>query len=170
MNKPKIEADRKRKAVETPQSTSSAAVPRTGSSSSPVPLYADRKNVGQVIAHYNSNLSIANPDIIKTHQPTLLYDEEHFPTNVQSKYRFMFTTLEERARALDDHLTMMSRDMKQRFGLEMKNITPVGIPSTDEVTVVGRVCNEAHEGRINATTIMLEGSSEYIDVRFMMWV
>jgi hypothetical protein len=33
----------------------------------------------------------------------------------------------------------------------------VNIPRQDTVTVVGRVCNEAHEGRLNATSVVLEG-------------
>mmetsp|Transcript_48981 Transcript_48981/g.118616 ORF Transcript_48981/g.118616 Transcript_48981/m.118616 type:complete len:817 (-) Transcript_48981:55-2505(-) len=34
----------------------------------------------------------------------------------------------------------------------------VNIPRQDGVTCIGRVCNEAHEGRLNETSIVLEGS------------
>jgi len=39
----------------------------------------------------------------------------------------------------------------------MTNVSSVGVPCTEEVQVVGRICNEAHEGRINKTSVMLEG-------------
>jgi DNA polymerase alpha subunit B len=78
-----------------------------------------------------------------------------FKCNVDKKYRYMFTTLPERARALDQRLTKMAGEMEERYGME--NVSAVGVPCTEEVQVVGRICNEAHEGRINKTSVVLEG-------------
>ncbi|KAL3812165.1 hypothetical protein ACHAXA_000934 [Cyclostephanos tholiformis] len=36
--------------------------------------------------------------------------------------------------------------------------TPVGLPKQNSVLCVGRICNEAHEGRLNRASILLEGS------------
>ena len=36
--------------------------------------------------------------------------------------------------------------------------TPVGLPKQNEVLCVGRICNEAHEGRLNRASVLLEGS------------
>ena len=79
-----------------------------------------------------------------------------FGTNVEQKYRYMFTTLPERAKALDSHLVSLGKEMASAF--DMKDLCPIGEPRTDTVKVIGRVCNEAHEGKLNKTTVMLEGS------------
>ena len=39
--------------------------------------------------------------------------------------------------------------------------TPVGLPKQNSVVCVGRVCNEAHEGRLNRASILLEGSRKH---------
>lgn len=44
--------------------------------------------------------------------------------------------------------------MEKRFGLE--EITPVGVPRQEQVVVVGRICCEAAEGKINRASILLE--------------
>lgn len=44
--------------------------------------------------------------------------------------------------------------MEKRFGLE--EITPVGVPRQEHVVVVGRICCEAAEGKINRASILLE--------------
>lgn len=44
--------------------------------------------------------------------------------------------------------------MESRFGLA--EVTPVGVPRQEQVVVVGRVCCEAAEGKINRASILLE--------------
>ena len=39
--------------------------------------------------------------------------------------------------------------------------TPVGLPKQHKVLCVGRICNEAHEGRLNLESVMLEGSRRH---------
>ena len=39
--------------------------------------------------------------------------------------------------------------------------TPVGLPKQNEVLCVGRICNEAHEGRLNRASVRLEGSRRH---------
>ncbi|KAL3776366.1 hypothetical protein ACHAW5_004241 [Stephanodiscus triporus] len=39
--------------------------------------------------------------------------------------------------------------------------TPVGLPKQNEVLCVGRICNEAHEGRLNRASVLLEGSRRH---------
>ena len=82
-------------------------------------------------------------------------DGSDYKCNVDKKYRYMFTTLPERARALDQRLTKMAGEMEKKYGMD--NVSAVGVPCTEEVQVVGRICNEAHEGRINKTSVVLEG-------------
>jgi len=78
--------------------------------------------------------------------------------NCESRYRFMFTTLEERARNLDRHLLKMQAFMCEKADLKQEDLAPVGIPSQDQVWVCGRICCEAETGKINNQAVMLEGS------------
>jgi len=123
-------------------------------SSSPGPLYADRSNSGQVTAHFNTNLP--SRDAIEAIPFRAILDINCFNSNVKSKYRFMFTTLQERAKALDDRLTNMGAEMITAFN--MGDVTPVGVPNADKIKTIGRVCNDAHEGRVNKTSLLLEGN------------
>jgi len=87
-------------------------------------------------------------------------------SNVTKHYKHMFTKTHERAMALDDNLTSLAKAMYEGSGGSdgglFDNLTPVGVPevSGNNVQVLGRICNEAHEGRINKTAVMLEGSRD----------
>mmetsp|Transcript_21166 Transcript_21166/g.42206 ORF Transcript_21166/g.42206 Transcript_21166/m.42206 type:complete len:637 (-) Transcript_21166:13-1923(-) len=165
--------DLKRKALDTKQLMSppaankamkqeagSSNAPASRVSTSPAPAYEDRKNVGQVMAHFNSHLpdrekvdtslvGVAGPNAPKV-------STDAFDTNVEQKYRYMFTPLPERAAALDKRLEDMGKQMEDAF--DMKDLCAVGVPRTDTIKVVGRICNEAHTGKLNKTTVQLEGS------------
>ena len=70
----------------------------------------------------------------------------------------MFTSLDERARALDRHLLNIQEQICEMANIPATSLQPVGIPSQDNVWVCGRICCEAAEGRINKSSIVLEGS------------
>jgi hypothetical protein len=70
----------------------------------------------------------------------------------------MYTTLEERARAQEKALLRLQDDLVER-GLGGVELTPVGVPKQETAIVVGRVCCEAAEGRINKASVVLEGTS-----------
>jgi DNA polymerase alpha subunit B len=78
--------------------------------------------------------------------------------NCSGVYRYMFTTLEERARSLDKHLLHLQQQLCAFASIEDGDLHPVGVPSQDTVWVCGRICCEAAEGRINKTSVVLEGS------------
>ena len=85
----------------------------------------------------------------------LTTNEEEF-RNITQRYRFMFTSLEERARALDGQLLKLQTEMMEKFMIT--DLCPVGVPSQDKVWVCGRICCESSEGKINSSSILLEGS------------
>ena len=123
--------------------------------------FQSRENIGQVVAKLNDSLPVRGP-FRSSQDPLLgarctitLKDSEEFP-NVMQRYRYMFTTLEERARALDQHHTALQEDMSSRAGIN--TLGAVGVPSPEPVWVCGRICNEASEGKINKTSVVLEGS------------
>ena len=96
--------------------------------------------------------------------------------NITKRYRHMFTTMDDRATALEKHLVQMKDAIVNDIGNEInennsnkeKNnengegpapFEEVNVPRQDPSTCIGRVCNEAHQGKINATSVVLEGSS-----------
>jgi DNA polymerase alpha subunit B len=78
--------------------------------------------------------------------------------NIDQRYRFMYTSLDERARALDRQLLRLQKAMCEKIGLDEEELQPVGVPSQSTVWVCGRVCCEEALGKINKATIVLEGS------------
>ena len=78
--------------------------------------------------------------------------------NCEGRYRYMFTTMEERARNLDKHMLRMQAHMCEKASLKAEDLQPVGIPSPETVWVCGRICCEAETGKINSQAVMLEGS------------
>ncbi len=75
------------------------------------------------------------------------------------RYRFMFTPLVVRSEALERTLQSLKDDMEKRIGGDLLgDISPTSIPRQEPITVVGRICCEASDGRINRMSIMLEGS------------
>lgn len=125
-------------------------------------LFAVRENKNKEVVKFNENIPCR-----KEFQPSprsggkrcdVKLTEPEIFDNVLERYRFMFTTLEERARALDDHLLELQTDMCHAVGLKEEDLAPVGIPSPESVWVCGRVCNESVKGKLMAKSVLLEGS------------
>lgn len=125
-----------------------------------LPSYNDRTRVGQIVASFNpTGLPPIAPNT-KSVNCVISQDDQ----NLRKSYRHMFTTMEERSRALEDHLTTLSNEIISLHGISdgENGIAPleqVNVPRQDKVTCVGRICNEAHEGKLNATSVVIEGSS-----------
>ena len=125
--------------------------------------YHDRLNRGEHVLKFNEQLgergpfeSCATASVLGARCKLRCDGGDH--ENVSQRYRFMFTTLEERARALDRHLLKLQEQMCQVVGITEDDLQPVGVPSQDMVWVCGRICCEAAEGRINKSSVLLEGS------------
>eukprot|EP00970_Alexandrium_tamarense_P000673 scaffold71_cov174-Alexandrium_tamarense.AAC.7 len=100
------------------------------------------------------------------------------PPTKSTPFRHMFTPLATRAKALESRILTMSDSICEKYNIKseeeemlkyehvsaevvddnMACWTPVGIPKQGKVVCVGRICNEAHEGRLNRASIRLEGS------------
>lgn len=131
--------------------------------------YANRTNAGQVVARYNDKL----PAMRNAPKPSAFpsgarcrIDTDPFASqadaadaaeggNVRKKYRFMYTSLDERAAKLEEQMNELHDVLAKRYGLT--SIQPVGQPSQELVTNVGRICCEA-SGKLNKTAVVLEGS------------
>ena len=123
--------------------------------------YRDRRDSGKVLVRSNPALGVRGDFEPSDKKPLGLrcaveMNDDDFE-NKNERYRFMFTTLEERARAFEKHMMTMQAAMCELASIAPDNLTPVGVPSQDAVWVCGRVCCDS-EGKINETSVLLEGS------------
>lgn len=123
--------------------------------------YESRSNSGEKVHEFNNRISDRGPFEKSSRLPIgvrcsiQLTDEEVF-SNVDDRYRYMFTLLDERSRALDKHFLAL-QDTMCTAG-QITELSPLGVASPDMVWVCGRICNDSSEGSINKTSIILEGS------------
>jgi len=183
--------------VETPTTINANGAPSSNMTS--FLKYEDRKNQGQVIASYNPhNFSIPVTSIStltnKRRCTIEEYESHESHKNTSSVFRYMFCPNSRRAEALEKkwqslrrsilaHLqtqnhqsnTSMDLQQQQQHDTDMVDIDeeeiPVGIPQSSPHITIGRICNEAHTGTLNAASIVLEGSKSrsngariYLDV------
>ena len=126
--------------------TTTAAVQQTAmtsSSNGQAPKYESRTRVGEVVASFNPSkfepISPGNKRLSCTITPS---DE-----NVLKPYRHMFTTLEDRAAALDAKLDELGEQIIEKHGIGKDNsgiapLVEVNVPGHDKGCYVGRICNE----------------------------
>ncbi|GKY94280.1 DNA polymerase alpha subunit B [Mayamaea pseudoterrestris] len=141
--------------------------------------YAQRQGSGDIVFSYQpeslaSNGLVMNTTTDRRTTPKCLVQYQHFETNVQKPFRHFFTSMDDRAKALDQHLVHLGMEICERFGLGQESVDEsneetstaiagleaVGIPRQVKVTNIGRICNAAHEGKLNETSILLEGSRD----------
>ncbi len=121
------------------------------------PSYSHRQGSGAVVATF-SNLTLANTSPLS--EPTISkVDSSAFSSwNISSDFRYGYTSLKERAAALDYQLCKLSSQIVLNRLPPEAIVEPVGVPQQQPVYCIGRVCNEAHGGKLNTSSIMLEGS------------
>jgi len=82
--------------------------------------YRNRENSGEVVLSLNDHLKPRGDFVPSTRRPMgmrcdVVAHDDMF-ANVFDRYRYMYTTLDERARALDRHLQRIQSDMCERAG------------------------------------------------------
>jgi DNA polymerase alpha subunit B len=140
---------------------SSTAVEQSFSQSAGV-SYGSRKGQGHIVCSYipkQSPFSAESlpPPVAVPRRCQVICDHEDF-ANVPHPFRFMFTTLDERALALERHLLLLQERMCMAHGIVEDSLQPVGIPSQDIVWCCGRICSDNPDGRMNKESVLLEGS------------
>ena len=127
--------------------------------------YEERKNQGEERVLYNEPLAVEHAVRSsggKKGQPRVQVAASVGDTNLEGRYRFMHTTLEQRGAALEDRLQQVKASLTESYGLE--DWTPVGVPSQSPVLVCGRICCECGAGegkeRMNPASVWLEGDME----------
>lgn len=119
--------------------------PKRGQTSLNLPKYSERTGVNKVVASCNPNNlpAVVTSESVKTK----CVISSNFETNVIEPYRHMFTTLEERAHALDHHLVQLGNEITKRYGIsdgenDIAPLEAVNVPRQDKVCCIGRICNE----------------------------
>mmetsp|Transcript_9829 Transcript_9829/g.10590 ORF Transcript_9829/g.10590 Transcript_9829/m.10590 type:complete len:397 (-) Transcript_9829:3272-4462(-) len=124
--------------------------------------YSARINSKQVLLSYNSDLGGRgefHPSSSKPFgQRCILKTEDIDYDNVQQRFRYMYTSVDEKIRAVDRQLSRLQQAMCETFSIDEDTIVPVGQVSQTPVWMCGRICCETSEGRINKTSLVLEGS------------
>jgi hypothetical protein len=113
------------------------------------PAYNERTGVGKVVFSFNPrSLPKSDSTASTKHRCEII---AAFPTNVSKPFRHMFTPLEEKARALDEHLVTMGEEIVTRYAIGqdegIADLEAVGVPRQDKVCCLGRICNEVSLGQ-----------------------
>ncbi len=153
----KVEAPGEMKSVVSPASASLSAVKKKSGEA-----YKHRKGKNEITKETHADLGTRGDFEPSDQMPLglrsrLTFNENDFE-NVPKRYKFMFTTLEERAKHLDKHLIALQEHMVQKNKISDDEISAVGIPSPEDVWVCGRICCESATGSINKQSVLLEGS------------
>lgn len=124
-------------------------------------LYGNRKNAGEVMKVFNPN----NLDPITTSSSVEIIQ----PFGSIEPYKFMsdkdrgnalnsqMTSFE--AKICDQILENINDEEKKELEAQGESLMEfVGVPRQATQLNIGRICNEAHEGKMNKTTILLEGN------------
>ena len=123
--------------------------------------YSSRSGSGQAVLQFNSFIKERGEFPASTIKPLgtrvrLSVDIPEDFDNALQRYRYMFSSLGERAAAIDKHLMSVQTDMMRWKAIA--ELQPVRVPSQDVVWACGRVCCDAAEGKLNKSSVMIEGS------------
>ncbi|KAG5177638.1 DNA polymerase alpha/epsilon subunit B-domain-containing protein [Tribonema minus] len=134
-----------------------------GAAHMPQAAYADRANAGARVLEYNPSklmhagaIAAAAAAAPPPQQRQRCSVEPICGVGAAARYRYMFAPLEERSRLQEAALLAATAELARAHALG--ELTPVGVPRQEEVTVVGRVVCESGEGRMGRASALLEGS------------
>lgn len=119
----------------------------------------------EFVAGYNENLS-KREEFEPSDRKSLLGLRSDFTennddfNNVKQRYRYMYTPLCERSGANEKHFMDMENSLLELVKLTSDDLHPVGIPSQNVVWVCGRIGCEAGAGKMNSTSVVLEGGRD----------
>jgi DNA polymerase alpha subunit B len=142
------------------KSTHTNSIDRTFKTSSQ--SFAERSGPGNQVVGYKQDKFSTRGDIeLSDTRPLGLrckidWNLDDF-NNINSRYRYMFTTIDERARALDKHLLRLQNHYCGVLQIPIEDLQPVGTSSQETVWVCGRICCDTAQGKLNDKSVQLEG-------------
>ena len=125
-------------------------------------MFEKRVGAGNQVAGYKQDKLSARGDVeLSDTRPLGLrckidWNVDDF-NNISSRYRYMFTTIDERARALDRHLLRLQNHFCGVLQIPIDDLQPLGTTSQETVWVCGRICCDTAQGKLNDKSVQLEG-------------
>lgn len=122
----------------------------------PSQKYSSRTNAGGVVASHGDSAKAtwtANKGF--TLQVRVMAMNGESP--LTKPYKYMFEKLRDAAEVLDDTITNLGEEMKELLNTE--EYSSLRSASNETITAVGRICCDS-VGRLNAASVLLEGSRE----------
>ena len=121
--------------------------------------YDQRTTAGQVVQEFNPELKLQLKSMMTQMetQTTTTIGSSQFSNNTSADFSYMHTPLTERAKVLERQLVDAQAAVEAKYDLSHE-CGVIGDPSPSSVIVVGRICCDAAEGKLNTTVVMLEGS------------
>jgi DNA polymerase alpha subunit B len=125
--------------------------------------YQQRTGSGNVVTQYNQekgDRGLVDPSDRRPYglRCDIYQSSEDEFENIKHRYRFMFTPLNERSYMLESMLLRLQPDLCKVAQISVDDLHPVGVPSQDPIWVCGRIYNESVEGKLNRSSVILEGS------------
>ncbi|KAF9359045.1 DNA-directed DNA polymerase alpha subunit pol12 [Mortierella sp. AD094] len=114
--------------------------------------FAQRKNISETEETLNGNLALRTEPPHKSEENR---NDIKLVAGVK-RYRYMFEKITEKAEALDDRIDMFAEVYRNTYPDTVFH-NPA-YPSQAIVTVVGRICSDANEGKSNERSLVLETS------------
>jgi hypothetical protein len=123
--------------------------------SSKTNVYSTRTDPGKSVVSFNpTDVSKQSGGQTNPNGPKCNISSVEFSTNVNKSYRHMFTTIDERSKALDKQLQFVGECMIERYNLgvldqttesdandDVAGIEEVGVPRQEKLCCIGRICN-----------------------------
>ncbi|XP_041467785.1 DNA polymerase alpha subunit B-like [Lytechinus variegatus] len=132
----------------------------TGSSPSlsatPSQKYSSRSKSGEVVASFGPVTSVIweGSNLTKC---CISRGRDNQCIKKSDKYKYMMQKMKKKADVLNEMIEDMSKTLQERHNIE--SVSHLALPIQESETVVGRICCDSN-GRLNAQSVMMEGSVE----------
>jgi DNA polymerase alpha subunit B len=122
----------------------------------PTIAFEERKNAGDVVESINSHLPAANaPEVPPTEARIKLKAAIDLP---KFAYKPMAMKLSEASEILDERIDSFTESVQKHYKLEDSSFGNPAAQSTAEVVTVGRIACDPFDGKLNASSMVLETS------------
>ena len=122
--------------------------------------FASRTNANEITEQFMSiDMAIPEPPLEPPREPRIKLKAN---TDMSKfSYRTMAMKLSEASEVLDDRIDEFRELVKESMGLDDSAFGNPTYQSPSEIIAVGRIASDSSEGRLNAATLVLEGSRRY---------
>lgn len=117
--------------------------------------YSERSDMGKAMLKFNETLELIQDP---SEEESAIQPKKVQITQLVKPEKYMYYTMEERSQALEEQLLDAKERFKSIHGWSDDDFVATGSVTQESALVVGRIWNEAPEGRLNSESLLLEGS------------